>query len=139
MPAYSTALPDTTGEEALRRLHDCEEVLQICYWFQGEGFGEQFTSDAVLTFLNSSRARVAEIFEILAGQGDLERTAASYRFSAEGKRKAGKLFYENFTELQLGSHGECNAGCCDSEEECDHDQSQPVGPVRDSNNHEASR
>ena len=138
MSASSPLQPASMGEDALRRLHDCEEVLQICYWLQGEGLGERFTPDAVLTFLNSSRASVAEIFEILAGQGDLERTAATYRFSAEGKKKAGRLFYENFTDFQLGSHGECNAGCGDSEEECDHDQGQPIGPVHDRRNHEAS-
>ena len=130
MSMTSTEMNHNTAEKSLRRLQDSEEVLQICYWFQGEGLGEQFTPERVLTFLNSPRERVIEIFQILADEGDLEQTAGEgYTFSVEGKRKAGRLFYENFTELQLGSHGECNAGCCDSEEECDHDRDQPSGPV----------
>ena len=129
MNMLSAEITANAGEEALRRLRDTEEVLQICYWYQGEGLGERFTPDRVLTFLNSPRERVIEIFQMLADEGDLEQMAGGgYTFSVEGKRKAGRLFYENFTELQLGSHGECNAGCCDSEEECDHDQ-QPSDPV----------
>ena len=130
MSISSAEMTPNKGEQSLRRLQDSEEVLQICYWYQGEGLGERFTPAAVLTFLNSPRERVIEIFQILADEGHLEQAAGGgYTFSAEGKRKAGRLFYENFTELQLGSHGECNAGCCDSEEECDHDQDQPSGPV----------
>lgn len=130
MNLLSVEMTVNKGEESLRWLQDSEEVLQICYWFQGEGLGERFTADGVLTFLNSPRERVIEIFQILADEGDLEQAAGGdYTFSVEGKRKAGRLFYENFTELQLGSHGECNAGCCDNEEECDHDQDQPSSPV----------
>ena len=101
---------------ALHRMREREEVLQICYWFIGEGFGDRFRPDTVKTFLNSDPASIAEAFEALADQGDLARSGADYVFTVEGKRKAGGLFFETFTEFQQAAHGECHAGCCDSEE-----------------------
>ena len=106
---------------ALHRLQEREEVLQICYWFIGEGFGDRFRPNTVKTFLNSDLGSIAEAFEALADQGDLERSGGDYVFTVEGKRKAGGLFFETFTEFQQASHGECHAGCCDSEEH-DHDE-----------------
>ncbi|WP_283647172.1 hypothetical protein [Marinovum algicola] len=49
-----------TDAQALDRLIEQEDVLQICYWYQGEGFGESFTPLAVLPFLKSGEGDVAE-------------------------------------------------------------------------------
>lgn len=105
---------------ALDRLVEREEVLQICYWYQGEGFGERFTPQAVLPFLQSDAARVAEVMASLAETGEMAAEGAAYVFTDAGRRKAGRMFFETFTEFQQASHGECNAGCCDGEEICDH-------------------
>jgi len=114
--------PESPG--AVRRLALREDVLEICYWYQGEGFGDRFTADSLKTFLNCSREQIVEALECLAAEGGLVRDGASYTFSSEGKKKAGRLFHETFTEFQLGSHGECTAGCCESENDCDGDQAQ---------------
>lgn len=108
------------GADALDRLIEREEVLQICYWYQGEGFGERFTPQAVLPFLQSDAQRVAEMMAELAGTGDLTAGPGGYSFTEAGKRKAGRMFFETFTEFQQAGHGECNAGCCEGEEVCDH-------------------
>ncbi|MEM1431421.1 MAG: hypothetical protein AAGG09_18350 [Pseudomonadota bacterium] len=114
-------MTDERPNGALDRLIVREDVLQICYWFQGEGFGDTFTPQAVMPFLQSDAETVAAVMEELAEEGTLARDGKAYRFSDGGKRKAGVMFYESFTEFQQGTHGECNAGCCDGDEVCEHE------------------
>ena len=112
-----------TGSEpsgALARLVEGEEVLQICYWYQGEGLGDRFSPQAVMPFLQSDPDLVAETFESLAATGDLARDGNAYVFTDKGRRKAGRMFFDTFTEFQQGGHGECHAGCCDEDENCEH-------------------
>jgi hypothetical protein len=109
------------GRNALDVMVIREDVLQICYWYQGEGFGETFTPESLLPFLQSDVESVRAVMASLVEDGDLSRGGAAYAFTENGKRKAGRMFYESFTELQMPTHGECNAGCCDGETECDHD------------------
>lgn len=105
---------------ALDRMVVREDVLQICYWYQGEGFGDTFTPQALLLFLQNDEKTVTEVMAALAKDGTLVHEDGAYRFSSGGKRKAGAMFYESFTEFQLGTHGECTAGCCDGDEDSDH-------------------
>ena len=52
-------------------LRQREEVLEICYWYQGEGFGESFTPAALQSFLPLATERIAEIMQALTVDGDL--------------------------------------------------------------------
>ena len=112
-------------EAAHEGLREREEVLEICYWYQGEGFGESFTAQAIAAFLPLSSQRIAEILAALAADGDLTADGAAYRFAEPGRKKASRLFHETFAEFQTPSHYECTAGCCDGDDHsgCDH------GPV----------
>ncbi len=115
---------DTTAtgpDAALARLVEREEVLEICYWYKGEGLGERLSPQAVLPFMTSDPDLVAEVFELLVNDGDFSAENGAYDFTPAGKKKAARLFHDSFTEFQLGSHGECTAGCCDGDEECDHE------------------
>lgn len=103
---------------ALDRLIEREEVLQICYWYQGEGFGDSFTPQAVVQFLQCDVAAVEVAFALLVQEGELRDEGKAFVFSEKGRRKAGKMFFETFTEFQQGGHGECHAGCCDGDEPC---------------------
>ncbi len=109
------------GERALARLKEREEILQICYWYQGEGLGEVFTPQAVMPFLTSDADLVAETFERLVEEGALVRRERGYGFAAGGKRTAARMFVETFTEFQQPGHGECQDGCCDGDEPCTRD------------------
>ena len=110
------------GSVALDRFKRREEVLEICYWYEGEGLGDSFTTEAVTPFLPLPRQAIAETFDELAAGGDLEPAGRGFRFTETGKKKASRLFHETFAEFQTPSHYECTAGCCDSEDECDDDQ-----------------
>ena len=107
------------SESALASLVDREEVLQICYWYQGEGFGNTFSTAVLEPFLKSPPAAIASAFDDLVARGHLSGTGEGYRFTAEGKRLAGRMFADSFAEFQGAAHGECEAGCCDGD---DHSQ-----------------
>ena len=119
MKSQETAKPNPEG--ALARLVEREEVLEICYWYKGEGLGDRLTPAAVLPFMASDPELVAEVFDLLVEDGDFVAENGAYDFTTAGKKKAARLFHDSFTEFQLGSHGECTAGCCDGDEECDHE------------------
>jgi hypothetical protein len=106
---------------ALDRLVRREEVLEICFWFQGEGFGDVFAPAALRPFLSCEEASIVLALAELAAQGLLEPSGSGYRLTDDGRKNGGRLFADSFAELQHVGHGECNAGCCDDEEhEHDH-------------------
>lgn len=120
MRLANEARPD--GAAALERLKEREEVLEICFWYEGEGLGPRLTPEAVLPFMASDPELVREVFELLVAEGDLmHREGGGYVFTAAGKKKAARHFADTFTEFQLGAHGECTAGCCEEDGEvCEH-------------------
>ncbi len=123
MPEVETgmaqAFKGTSGADALERLREREEILQIGYWYQGEGLGTELTPQAVLPFLQADSSRLADTFEALVESGDLFRCDDGYDFTPEGKRKAARMFTETFTDFQQPGHGECVDGCCDGDEPCE--------------------
>ena len=114
--------PPADGAASLARLKQREEVLEICYWYEGERLGPRLTAEAVLPFMASDPALVREVFELLVEGGALERReGGGFAFTETGRQKAAHLFADTFTEFQLGGHGECTAGCCDEDgEACEH-------------------
>jgi hypothetical protein len=113
------ALKGTNGADALERLKEREEILQIGYWYQGEGLGTVLTPQAVLPFLQAQSKRLADTFEALVESGDLFHCGNGYDFTPAGKRKAARMFAETFTDFQQPGHGECVDGCCDGDEPCE--------------------
>ena len=126
----ASTIVDAEADNMLRRLALREEVLEICYWFQGEGFGDRFTAASLEMFLSSPRADIITALESLAAEGALVQEGAGYRFSDDGRKRAGHLFHETFADFQVGAHGECSAGCCDSEDEGDQKPSNSHARVR---------
>ena len=126
MDSKMTASPEnaaaTSGDIALRRIAEREEILEICYWYRGEGFGGRFTVTALAPFLAKGQEEIGAIMESLVSEGALLRDGPAYRLSVTGTKAAGRLFHDTFTEFQLGSHGECTAGCCDGDDhsQCSH-------------------
>ena len=123
MTASVAKVAGTSGEAALRGIAEREEILEICYWYKGEGFGERFTVAALAPFLAKGQAEIGVIIEALVADGALLRDGLGYRLSDTGTKAAGRLFHDTFTEFQLGSHGECTAGCCDGDDhsQCAHE------------------
>ncbi len=104
---------------ALDRLVDREEVLQICYWYQGEGLGDIYNPALLGPFLNRAPHAIEAALQRLTELGYLEPVslpAPGYRLTAAGKKQAGRLFAESFADFQKSGHGECDAGCCDGDD-----------------------
>ncbi len=109
----------STNTAALDRLINREEVLQICFWFQGEGFGDVFDATSIQVFLSANLSSIEAAFDELVDDGDLvpvPETLRKYKFSASGTKKGGRLFADSFAEFQNAGHGECAAGCCDDDD-----------------------
>ena len=107
----------TTRNDALSRLVNREEVLQICYWYQGEGFGDCYNAAALRPFLNCDETVIDVALRELVEKGDLQSAGAGvYRFTDLGKHEAGRLFADSFADFQKQGHGECDAGCCDGDD-----------------------
>ncbi|PZR51382.1 MAG: hypothetical protein DI537_56875 [Stutzerimonas stutzeri] len=104
---------------ALDRLVNREEVLEICYWYQGEGMGEVYSAQVLEPFLACPTEVIDSALRELAEQGLLELVAApvrGYRLSIAGSKQAGRLFAESFADFQHPGHGECEAGCCEEDD-----------------------
>jgi hypothetical protein len=104
--------------DALSRLVNREEVLQICYWYQGEGFGDRYTAALLRPFLQCDEAAIDTALHELAAQGDLQsgEGASGYHLTEKGRREGGRLFADGFADFQKQGHGECDAGCCDGDD-----------------------
>ncbi len=103
-------------ESALGRLINREEILQICYWYQGEGLGDIFDAKLLQPFLNYDEDQIEIVFNQLLCDDYLEFVSVphqGYRLTASGKQQGGKLFADSFSDFQKPGHGECVAGCCD--------------------------
>lgn len=115
-----TTSPET--DQALDRLVNREEVLQICYWLNGEGFGDIYNASTIAPFLNCNAEAIDNALKELVADGCLQEvpgTQVGYRFSEKGKAQGGRLFADSFSEFTRQGHGECPAGCCDGD---DHSQ-----------------
>lgn len=117
-----STLMSNPENSALDRLVNREEVLEICYWYQGEGLGNVYNPTLLGPFLNRAPQEIDSALQELAQQGYLEPVVApapGYRLTTMGKKQAGQLFLESFSDFQKAGHGECDAGCCDGD---DHSQ-----------------
>ncbi|MEO6623585.1 MAG: hypothetical protein ABIN37_01970, partial [Burkholderiaceae bacterium] len=81
----------------LARLVNREEVLQICYWFQGEGFGDHYDAGLLRPFLQCDEEAIRVALGELAAQGDLQEDGGRYHFTDKGRREAGRLFADDFS------------------------------------------
>jgi hypothetical protein len=104
-------------DDLVDRLMRRDDVLQICYWYQGEGFGDRYTAEVLSPFLQCERAAIEEALADLAAHGQLRAEGEGrYRFTESGRREAGRLFADGFADFQKQGHGECDAGCCDGDD-----------------------
>jgi DNA-binding IclR family transcriptional regulator len=93
-----------------------DELLEVLFWMQGEGFGEEATVERLSRFLTYAEDEVARLLARLVERGDVEAvksTHVRYQLTAVGRREAGRRFRETFEPLLSQGHGECNDPECD--------------------------
>ena len=98
-----------------------DELLELLYWFEGEGFGgvanvatiTRFTTldvDLVRRTLNRLQARGDITLVGVVAAGD---AAAEYRLTATGRKEAARRFAAEFAPMLSQGHGECSDPDCD--------------------------
>ena len=101
--------------DPLDALYWRDEILQIMYWFRGEGFGEAVTPRDLVTFLRVDETVVWGHLNQMARDGyvtKLEEEAPRYQLTALGLREGGRRFADEFSGLTGQAHMECNDPNC---------------------------
>lgn len=101
---------DPAGDIARR-----DELLEMLYWTEGEGFSGAATLDAIARFLTHSREDVQRTLAELATRGDVTHDTGTgeYRLTETGRKEAARRFAEEFAPMLNQGHGECNDPNCD--------------------------
>ena len=92
-----------------------DEVLEMLYWTEGEGFSGAATLDAITRFLTHDRGEVLRTLDTLIARGDVSHDPGSgeYRLTDVGRKEAARRFAEEFAPMLSQGHGECNDPNCD--------------------------
>lgn len=107
---------EDTVEEAGGQIARRDEMLELLFWFEGEGMTSSATVPAIARFLVHSEAMVRETVGHLVNHGlvvQLPGASGEYRLTDVGRREAGRRFADEFSELLGQGHGECNDPTCD--------------------------
>lgn len=101
----------------LRALFWKDEILQIFYWMEGEGFGKTVPASQVLALLNTNEENLFYHLNKMVNEGLLETESgtidgtALIGLSHSAKKEAGRRFAEAFQGYQKAGHGECGPDC----------------------------
>ncbi|HXG72874.1 MAG TPA: hypothetical protein VNJ04_19940 [Gemmatimonadaceae bacterium] len=93
-----------------------DEMLQLLFWFEGEGLGSSATIPAMTRFLVQDEGIVRETLAALLERGLVVEAAGDppeYLLTEIGRGEAGRRFADEFSELLSQGHGECNDPTCD--------------------------
>jgi hypothetical protein len=92
-----------------------DEILQILYWFRGEGLGEAVTPQELQVFLDVDETDIQTHLDRLVGEGyvlRLETLPPHYQLTELGVKEGGRRFADEFSGLTGQAHGECNNPNC---------------------------
>ena len=108
----SRAPAATAGADIARE----DELLELLYWFEGEGFGGVASMEGIIRFTNLAEPLVRRTLDRLLSRGDVlldNSRGAEYRLSETGRREAARRFAAEFAPLLSQGHGECSDPDCD--------------------------
>ncbi len=104
------------GGDAGREIAREDELLELLYWFEGEGFGGVATLDGIVRFASIEKSIVSRTLDRLIARGDVVLDASrggEYRLSEPGRREAARRFAAEFAPMLSQGHGECSDPECD--------------------------
>ncbi len=101
--------------DVLDELYWRDEILQVMYWYRGEGFGEIIAARDLMTFLPADESFLTSQLERMVVEGYLVRAGNTptprYSFTAYGAREGARRFADEFVGLTGQGHGECGPDC----------------------------
>ncbi len=99
-------------QNPLKDLFWRDEILQIMYWFQGEGFGQEVTATDLRRFLAADAPPIEPYLEAMAAEGWLARSAPDvFYLTPMGRAEGARRFADAFESLTRPAHGECSDDC----------------------------
>ncbi|MDQ6737592.1 MAG: hypothetical protein M3Z30_07820 [Gemmatimonadota bacterium] len=103
-------MSDDAGREIARR----DEMLELLFWFEGEGLGSSATIPGMTRFLAQSEDLVrATLADLVNRSYIMVEDTGEYRLTGTGRTEAGRRFADEFSELLSQGHGECSDPNCD--------------------------
>jgi hypothetical protein len=105
-----------SGDEI--RLRD--EILELLFWLEGEGFGGHATLEGLMRFLAFPADDVRGALDQLVARGDVSRDHDGLvRLTPQGRPEAARRFADDFAPLMKRGHGECGDPTCECHEHPD--------------------
>lgn len=92
-----------------------DELLELLYWLEGEGFEGSASMDGIVRFVAKPEAPVRATLDRLIALGNVRRDPASneFRLTDVGRVEAARRFAAEFAPFLSQGHGECNDPECD--------------------------
>ncbi|MDB5081944.1 MAG: hypothetical protein JWP00_3868 [Chloroflexi bacterium] len=95
-----------------------DEILQVIFWYCGEGLGKAIGLVELQTFLPAPGRVLGQVLEHMVTDGYLVKDPGStsetrYAFTPFGSREGARRFADEFAGLTDQAHGECNDPECD--------------------------
>lgn len=103
---------DGAGEGIARE----DELLELLYWFEGEGFGGVASLEGIIRFTNLGEPLVRVTLDRLMARQHVALDAdpgTEYRLTETGRKEAARRFAAEFAPLLSQGHGECSDPNCD--------------------------
>lgn len=89
-----------------------DEILQIAYWFQGEGLGQEVTAAELRRFLTDDAPALEPYLAQMVEEGLMAAVNnGRYRLTELGQREGARRFADAFENLTKPAHGDCSADC----------------------------
>lgn len=94
-----------------------DEILQVVYWYRGEGFGTAISVLELQSFLSAEVSLLNVVLERMVEDGYLireenDKATPRYTFTSMGAREGARRFADEFAGLTNQAHGECNDPKC---------------------------
>ena len=106
-------MSDDAGGDIARE----DELLELLYWFEGEGFPGAANLQSIVRFTALTEPLVTRTLHWLIERGDVrlddDAGAPQYRLTDSGRQEAARRFAEEFAPMLSQGHGECNDPDCD--------------------------
>lgn len=98
------------------RIARLDEMLELLFWLEGEGFAGNATRPSMARFLTWSETELDSVLGALVERGDVvarEDGSGEYTLTEVGRREAGRRFLEEFSPMLAQGHGECSDPECE--------------------------
>lgn len=100
------------NEDAGHEIARQDEILELMYWLEGEGFSVDATLPGISRLLAQDERVIGETISRLVDRGYIAGENP-FRLTAVGRVEAARRFADEFSSLLSQGHGECNDPTCD--------------------------